>query len=211
MTDRNCELVPDNRSLVRERTLTTGLCSEGCYSEHSGVCWRAQLVGRSVKVKKFRKVDGELPCEGRLKDIDWAWLTFIWTLEPDRNHRASHQKSAAAGKEYKCEEVVKGRWNIAMWGTIKGDWLDLTHIYLNAGTRPKSSCIPPVNAALVRSKACLAVSIRGEAYSSARNPLYHFSPLTSLDQHANLPTVKLYFLSRRNNEDKSSKKTKAAE
>ena len=43
----------DNWSLVRERALTTGLCSEGWYSEHSGVCRRAELQGRSVKVKKF--------------------------------------------------------------------------------------------------------------------------------------------------------------
>ena len=28
MADRNRELVPDNWSLVRERTLTTGLCAE---------------------------------------------------------------------------------------------------------------------------------------------------------------------------------------
>ena len=60
MSDRNSELVPDNWSLVRERALTTGLCSEGWYSEHSGVCWRAELPGRSVKVKKFWKVDGSL-------------------------------------------------------------------------------------------------------------------------------------------------------
>ena len=53
MTDRNRELVPDKWSLVRERALTTGLCSEGWYSEHSGVCSRAELPGRSVKVKKF--------------------------------------------------------------------------------------------------------------------------------------------------------------
>ena len=32
MADRNRELVPDNWSLVRERALTTGLCSEGWYS-----------------------------------------------------------------------------------------------------------------------------------------------------------------------------------
>ena len=35
MADRNRELVPDNWSLVRERVLTTGLSSEGWYSEHS--------------------------------------------------------------------------------------------------------------------------------------------------------------------------------
>ena len=29
MTDRNRGLVPDNWNLVRERELTTGLCSEG--------------------------------------------------------------------------------------------------------------------------------------------------------------------------------------
>ena len=50
--DRNRELVPDNWSLVRGRALTTGLCSEGWYSEHSGVCRRAELPGGSVKVKK---------------------------------------------------------------------------------------------------------------------------------------------------------------
>ena len=37
MTDKNRELVPDNWSLVRERALTTGLCSEGWYSKHSSV------------------------------------------------------------------------------------------------------------------------------------------------------------------------------
>ena len=53
MADRNRELVPDNWSLVRERALTTGHFSEGWYSEHSGVCRRAELPGRCVKVKKF--------------------------------------------------------------------------------------------------------------------------------------------------------------
>ena len=53
MADRNRELVPDNWSLVRKRALTTGLCSEGWYSEHTGVRRRAELPGRSVKVKKF--------------------------------------------------------------------------------------------------------------------------------------------------------------
>ena len=51
MTDRNRELVPHSWSLVRERPLITGLCSEGWYSEHSGVCRRAELLGRSVKKK----------------------------------------------------------------------------------------------------------------------------------------------------------------
>ena len=50
MADKNRELVPDNWSLVRERALTTGLCSEGWYSEHSSVCRRAELPGGSVKV-----------------------------------------------------------------------------------------------------------------------------------------------------------------
>ena len=53
MADRNRELVPDNWSLAGERALTTGLCSEGWYSEHAGVCRRAELPGGSVKVKKF--------------------------------------------------------------------------------------------------------------------------------------------------------------
>ena len=52
MADRNRELVPDNWNLVRERALTTGLCAEGWYSEHSGVCRRAELPGGSVKTKK---------------------------------------------------------------------------------------------------------------------------------------------------------------
>ena len=60
MADRNRELVPNNWGLVRERALTIGLCSEGWYSEHSGVCRRAELAGRSVTVKKFSKVDGSL-------------------------------------------------------------------------------------------------------------------------------------------------------
>ena len=53
MTDRNRELVPDNWSLVRQETLTTGLFSEGWYPGHSGVCRRAELPERSVNVKQF--------------------------------------------------------------------------------------------------------------------------------------------------------------
>ena len=53
MADRNRELVPDNWSLVRERALTTRSCSEVWYSEHSGICRREELPGRSIKVKKF--------------------------------------------------------------------------------------------------------------------------------------------------------------
>ena len=55
MTDRNRELVPDNWSLVRERALTTGLCSEGWYSEHSGVC-RITLPVQHGSVKDVRSV-----------------------------------------------------------------------------------------------------------------------------------------------------------
>ena len=53
ITDKYRELVLDNWSLVRERALTNWFCSEGWYSEHSGVCRRAELPERSVKVKKF--------------------------------------------------------------------------------------------------------------------------------------------------------------
>ena len=53
MTDRNKELVPHSWRLVRKIALTKGLCSEGWHSEHSGVCSRAELPGRSVKAKKF--------------------------------------------------------------------------------------------------------------------------------------------------------------
>ena len=55
MADRNRGLVPDNWSLVRERTLTTGLCSEGWYSEHSGVCRRAELPGGGCKGEEVLK------------------------------------------------------------------------------------------------------------------------------------------------------------
>ena len=50
MTDRNRELVPGSRSQVREIALTPELSAEGCYSELSGVCTRAELP--SVKVKR---------------------------------------------------------------------------------------------------------------------------------------------------------------
>ena len=53
MAHRNRKLVPDSWSLVRERALTIGLCSEGWCSEPSGVCRTAELPGRRVKVKKF--------------------------------------------------------------------------------------------------------------------------------------------------------------
>ena len=61
MADRNKELVPDNWSLVRERALTTVLCSEGWYSEHSGVCRRAELAGGSGG----RECKGEEVLKGR--------------------------------------------------------------------------------------------------------------------------------------------------
>ena len=44
-------------TVQRERALTTGLCSEWWYSEHTGVCRRAEQPGRSVNVKKFWKAD----------------------------------------------------------------------------------------------------------------------------------------------------------
>ena len=47
VADRKRKLVPDNWSLVRERT---GFTSEGWYSEHSGASRRAELPGRCVKV-----------------------------------------------------------------------------------------------------------------------------------------------------------------
>ena len=55
MTDRKRELVPDNWSLVRESALTTGLYSEGWYSEHSGVCRRAELPGKEWKGEEVLK------------------------------------------------------------------------------------------------------------------------------------------------------------
>ena len=59
MMDRNKELVPNSWILVaiiiRERALptVTELCLEGQCSEHLGVCSRAELVGRSVKVENL--------------------------------------------------------------------------------------------------------------------------------------------------------------
>ncbi|MCB4762261.1 MAG: hypothetical protein LGB06_08425, partial [Sulfurovum sp.] len=63
MMDRNRELVPDNWSLVRERELTTGLCSEGWYSEHLGVCRRTELLGRSVHMKRVLLSPRTVCCE----------------------------------------------------------------------------------------------------------------------------------------------------
>ena len=60
MADINRKLVPDSWSLVTVRALTTGLCAEGWYSEHSGVRRKAKLPGRSVKVNELCKVDGRL-------------------------------------------------------------------------------------------------------------------------------------------------------
>ena len=56
--DRDRELVPGSWSLVSERALTTGLSVEEEYPEQSAVCRRAELLGRSVKVRKVWKVDG---------------------------------------------------------------------------------------------------------------------------------------------------------
>ena len=53
MTDRNRKLVPDSQNLVREKALTTGICSEGWSPERSGICRKAELPGRNAKVKKF--------------------------------------------------------------------------------------------------------------------------------------------------------------
>ena len=43
MMDRNNALIPDGWSLETEEALTTGLCLEGCYSEHPGVCRKVEL------------------------------------------------------------------------------------------------------------------------------------------------------------------------
>ena len=50
---KNRELVPGSWSLVSEteRVLATGLREEGWYFQHSSVCRRVELLGRSVKVK----------------------------------------------------------------------------------------------------------------------------------------------------------------
>ena len=48
-TETESSFVPDNWSQVRERTVTTGIWKDGILN--SGVCRRAKLLGRSVKVK----------------------------------------------------------------------------------------------------------------------------------------------------------------
>ena len=65
MVDRNRELVPDNWSLVRERALTTGLCLEGWYSEHSGVCRRANVPQNDYRQTfGVTCIDRFVHCEG---------------------------------------------------------------------------------------------------------------------------------------------------
>ena len=49
--DRNWELVPGSRSLIRERALTTEQGTEGWCSEYSSVLRRGGLPGRSMKVQ----------------------------------------------------------------------------------------------------------------------------------------------------------------
>ena len=56
--DRDRELVPGSWSLVSERALATGLSAEEEHPEQSAACRRAELLGRSVKVRKVWKVDG---------------------------------------------------------------------------------------------------------------------------------------------------------
>ena len=51
MTDKSWD-GPASLSLVRERALTTALSVEGCYSEHSSVSRRAELLGWSVKAEE---------------------------------------------------------------------------------------------------------------------------------------------------------------
>ena len=52
MTDRNRKLVPDNWSLVRERVLTTVLCTEGRYfdSEPSGCLQKSGAAWKVCKI-----------------------------------------------------------------------------------------------------------------------------------------------------------------
>ena len=49
--DRNLELVPGSWSLERETVLATGLSVGAWRYEHTGICRRVELLGRSVKVK----------------------------------------------------------------------------------------------------------------------------------------------------------------
>ena len=64
MADTNRELVPDNWSLVRERALATGLCSEGWYSEHSGVCRKANVPQTDYRQTCVTCIDRFVHCEG---------------------------------------------------------------------------------------------------------------------------------------------------
>ena len=98
MTDRNRKLVPDNWSLVRERALTTGLCSEGWYSEHSAVCRRVLLACFTLSWEHwpldFVQKDGTLNTQLSAEEYCWHashshestdhWTLFrrmvLWTL-----------------------------------------------------------------------------------------------------------------------------------
>ena len=76
MMNRNRELVPDNWSLVRlrERALTTGLCSEGWYSEHAGVLPIPTLLfSLSVSVMLSDLV--------RIPILTMTWCNFIQGLQ----------------------------------------------------------------------------------------------------------------------------------
>ena len=56
MTDRVGELIPDDRCLIGEGTLSIGFSTTGWETENASVSGRPELTGRSVDPKKVRDV-----------------------------------------------------------------------------------------------------------------------------------------------------------
>ena len=108
--DGSRELVPGSWNLVRERTLTTGLCAEGCYSKHSSVCKRTQLPRRGVKVKMVWEAE--------------RWVGAWWEIISKRNNESVH--SILCSTESQWREWSEGEtWtDLEVW-IIRTGWIVL--------------------------------------------------------------------------------------
>ena len=73
--------------------MASGLSVEGRYSDHSSVCRRAELSGRSVKAKKVRKADGSL-VRSNLKTKQRQFV-----FEPQTERSSLPQISAQRGSQ----------------------------------------------------------------------------------------------------------------
>jgi hypothetical protein len=56
MSERNWEVVPGCRGLIRKRTLSVRFCSYGGDAKNSSIRWGAETARRSVDGNKFREV-----------------------------------------------------------------------------------------------------------------------------------------------------------